>query len=97
MSDKDSLDKSAMRYVQGLIDDGPAAIYDAITQRDAIIAKLMIGLGTKEVRLHAINDPPSLQEPFGLHMSIDPNDPQIVVLQVKDAADYTVAHRKSLN
>lgn len=89
--------KTTDQYVQSLLDEGPDAVVQAIYQRDAIIAKLMHKLGIVVIKLHAVNDLPSMLTRFGTQVDLDPSDPQVITLRIKYAEDYTDAYKRSLN
>lgn len=97
MSKPEQRRKTTDQYVQSLLNEGPDAIFQAIQQRDAIIAKLMYKLGVKEIRLHATDDPPDMRLRFGTKVRLDPNDDRVLVLTIKQAEDYEEERKRSLN
>ncbi len=97
MSKPEQKRKTGDQYIQSLLNEGPDAIFQAIQQRDAIIAKLMHKLGAKEIKLHAINDIPDMRTRFGTQVALDPNDPQVLILTIKHAEDYIEEYKRSLN
>lgn len=89
--------QEASAYVQMLLEAGPEAIFDAITQRDAIIAKLMHKLGKSELDLHSVNDAPDLRKPFGIKVDIHPDNPEMIKVTIKSAEEYVAANKAKMN
>lgn len=71
--------KEHAEYIQNLMDQGAAAVTTAVFSRDLVIAKLMNKLGVKEINLHIADDPPSMQQPFGIAFETDESNEVLIV------------------